>query len=391
MLALMWRSIPVWDKLLAAAALLMVPVAGDFMVRYGVLPEYLAYVGIHVGLVVTMLLRTRFVVPSFVGTYALMGGLAFLYGVSRVNLGVTPMLIAAPAALWAVTRWAASQWWGIVGLMLGIAGSFVSPIRTPVPMLGIAAHVVALIGCYVWASLLRNRQARHEAEAEARERVWRAHAETVVKSERNEIAREVHDLVAHSLAVVKVQAATALSLGSDTQARTALQSIHDSSDAALAEVRRLVAAMRDDGRTWPDNDLLKVGELVENARAAGVRLCVDVPPVDVLREWQSAWDAQTRLTVVRTVQEGLTNVIKHGGSRPSATLDLRVEERCCRIRITNSVPAQEPGERGFGLVGLAERIALAGGTLRTRHQPTDPADDRTAGVFVVEAAIPVRP
>lgn len=377
----MWSRIPIVDKVLALLALVMVLVAGDFVVRYGPLPEYLIYVAIHLGFALVLMTRRVWVIPSFVVSYTLLGLLAVLLQVSRVNLGVSPMVVAAPLSLLAITRWGPNRWWGMAALMIGVAGSFFSPIlEFGVPGIGVAAHVLVLIACYLWATQQRTLTERHDEELKDQERAHRTREAQAIATERTLISREVHDIVAHNLAVVRVQASTALALETPEQMRTAMVDIRDISSSALNEVRDLVGVLRDSPDGVPAGDLTTIPQVIEQARVAGAQVTAVLPDEGTLRQWQDAWPVRERSTVLRVLQEGLTNVIKHGGHRPVVVVEAHAVDGECHLMITNEA-AVTPGTPGFGLIGLRERVSLSQG--RFEAGPW-------GGGFRLDAWIPVR-
>lgn len=326
-----------------------------------------SFVLIHAGLTAALLVRSIRRRASFVATYVLLAAMAVLMQAAPVNLGVSPLILCAPLALYKVARHDPPVW-GAAGLVLGIAGSFVSPInhmptggnKALIPLL-----ILGMVGTYLWAS------GRRRTEVAYLDQQARAHAEHIRETsrrvaqaqvdERARIAREIHDIVAHSLAVVNVQASTALAIGTEDRMRESLSGVRDASGEALAELRSLVSVLRDDspGREV-SGDLLRLRGLVAEAAGAGVDLAADLPDDETLHAWEQGWSAPARLAVVRVVQEGLSNVIKHGGPKPRAILSLRGDGDEAVVEVHND--SRRQGESsGFGLVGLRERIELAGG------------------------------
>lgn len=343
---------------------------------------------LHVGLSVALLVRSTHRRASFVATYALLAGMAALMSGTSINFAVSPIILCAPLSLYKVARHDPTAW-GVSALLLGIAGAFVSPLnQVPGGASGglIALMILGMVGTYLWASGRRRTElahvdalarARAEHEREAGRRVAQAEAD-----ERARIAREIHDIVAHSLAVVNVQASTALAVGTEAHMRDSLAGVRDSSKSALGELRSLVSVLRDDGAgVEVSGDLHRLAALVEAARGAGVRLDADLPDEGKIATWQSRWPAPARLAVVRVVQEGLSNVIKHGGPSPDAMLRV-IEDGdsdSCRVEIRNDARTQGDSS-GFGLPGLRERATLAGGEF-------DAGPDGAG--FLVRARIPV--
>ncbi len=199
--------------------------------------------------------------------------------------------------------------------------------------------------------------------------------------ERLRIARELHDVVAHTLSVINVQAGVGLALLDDRpeQARTALDTIKSTSKEALGEVRQVLDALRSPGSAprAPAPGLDRVGELAEHAATAGLRVTVEtdgtarpLPP-------------NADLAAFRIVQEALTNVIRHSGAR-AARVRLEYRPRALSVRVDDDGPATG-GERhggGNGLVGMRERAAALGGEVT--------AGPRGDGGFRVVATLPLR-
>lgn len=351
---------------------------------------------IHAGLCAALIVRRVYRRSSFVATYALLAALAVVVALAPINLGVSPIILTAPLALYVVARHEPGIW-GVAGLLLGIAGTFVSPVNRLAggPGLLVPVMILGMVGTYLWASGRRRTELAY-ADRLARERAQheRELASRVVRAqldERVRIAREVHDVIAHSLAVVSVQANTGLAIGTPEQLRTSLTGVQEASRAALAELRALLDVLRDDRVVLDVNgDLLRLHDLATAALDAGVRLSVALPDDATLRGWQDAWPANVRLAVVRVVQESLSNVIKHGGPNPRATLRVGVEAGECVVRIVNERPPRSgspltlpdslPG--GVGLLGLRERVTLVGGQFRAGDGPTG---------FQVEARLPIGP
>lgn len=226
--------------------------------------------------------------------------------------------------------------------------------------------------------------------AEAAERGRHEQAVRAVTEERARIARELHDLVAHSMGVIVIQAQgaqRALETSPD-QAREALSSIETAGRLGLAEMRRLLGLLADDGpdaATVPQPTLHDIPELLARLRATGM-------PVDLCVEGAvRALPAGVELTGYRIVQEATTNALKHAG-RAQVDVRLRYEPDWFDIEVTDQGPADsrqpinghDSGSRG--LAGMRERVSLYGGTLET-----GPHDG--SGGFSVHARIPleVRP
>ncbi|WP_196466591.1 sensor histidine kinase [Planomonospora sp. ID91781] len=224
-----------------------------------------------------------------------------------------------------------------------------------------------------------------------------------VTRERVRIARELHDIVAHHISVMSVQAGLgSYVVDSDPRtAREALTTIADTGREAMEELRRLLSLLRVDGGGSGDNDggsgssssgdnsgdgekyasapgVGRLGPLAERLRAAGVP--VDMRITGEPRPLPPGLD----LCAYRIVQECLTNVLKHAGpARAEVTLAYGADELTVRVADDGRPPARPGASRGHGLVGMAERVKLYRGTIG--HGP------RPDGGFEVVAAFPLAP
>ncbi|MFF8669590.1 sensor histidine kinase [Streptomyces sp. NPDC015242] len=237
----------------------------------------------------------------------------------------------------------------------------------------VATWVVAVTAV---AELFRVRR-----EQWARERAQRAEAaRRRADEERLRIARELHDVLAHSISVINVQAGVGLAL-LDTdpeQARTALTTIKDKSKEALGEVRQVLDTLRAPGAAprAPAPGLDRLPELVEQAAGAGLTVRVVGEPPHL--------PPGTDLAAFRIVQEALTNVVRHSGSR-HARVHLAHDAEVLRLRVDDDGPptGAEAGGSGNGLVGMRERAAALGGTIEAGPRPD--------GGFRVRAVLPLSP
>jgi signal transduction histidine kinase len=230
---------------------------------------------------------------------------------------------------------------------------------------GIALAGAALaLGLYrgtrlAYVEQLRERAARLERERELR-------AEQAVSEERLRIARELHDVVAHNVSLMVIQAqALAATAGEDEAARRGAETIADLGRGAMSEMHRTLELMRDDtsanGRA-PQPTLADLGPLLDQARAAGVsaELSVsgDARPLE----------AGVELSAYRIVQEALTNVIKHAGPA-HAVVTVAYGDSDLELEIVDDGRGVAGDERtrspGHGLVGMRERVTLFGGSLET--------------------------
>jgi signal transduction histidine kinase len=237
-------------------------------------------------------------------------------------------------------------------------------------------------GAYLSGSTIRNRRlyfGELEARAVELERERDERAERAVADERLHIAQELHDVVAHSMGVIAVQAGVGAHVidQDPAEAKRSLEAIADTSRSTLTEIRRILGVLRNDGAAayQPAPGLVDLGRLVGDFEDAGLPVAVTVegtpdglpPGVD--------------LTAYRIVQEALTNVLKHAGPahacvaityRPGA-LALRITDDGRGVRGT-------PTEGGHGLLGMRERVGVYGGVIT--------AAPRVGGGFGVAVELP---
>ena len=253
-----------------------------------------------------------------------------------------------------------------------------SPKFDAIDVLGIITQFVA-----VWAIGVGLRSRRQATESRIREAEERAEAERQsaarsLAEERLRIAQELHDVVAHSMSVIAVQAGAGSHVLDERpdEARQALDAISATSRGALQELRRLLGVLRDrDGNRshLPAPGLGDIPRLVEEVKAAGVPVTLHVEGgTDCLRPG-------VELSAYRVVQEALTNVIKHAGSPShvdvsvahhsgSLTIEVFDDGRGIAPRPANGTPDGFDGA-GQGLVGMRERVELWGGELAVGPVP----------------------
>ncbi|MBC8994312.1 MULTISPECIES: sensor histidine kinase [Micromonospora] len=250
----------------------------------------------------------------------------------------------------------------------------------------VTALMFALIYAAAWAagSVVR-RHRRRVAQLERERRVARAEA---VALERRRIAAELHDVVSHSVTVMVLQAAGAARISASDPERTreALLHIQQAGQQAMAELRRLLAVMRaesgpvGDGEPGPQPRLDDIEVLLTSMRCAGLTVTMSVSGSP------RPLDPSIELAAYRTVQESLTNTLKHVGRRACATVHFGWQERVLLLRVDDDGSGREAGaaaglSTGNGLASLAERLERVGGRLV--------AGPRAEGGFRVSATLPV--
>jgi signal transduction histidine kinase len=260
--------------------------------------------------------------------------------------------------------------------LLGPFGWFGGPNATMWPELLAAGAVGAYVAARCqWLAAEEDRAARagQAQEEETRRRV---------DAERMRIARELHDVVAHSMAMINVQAtAASMQLAADpASAAESIQAIRRASKSGLRELRAILEVLRQvDGGSpaAPVPDLRAIAALVAATSAAGTPTTLEPagPPVQL--------PPPVALAAYRIVQESLTNVVRHAG-RVAATVRLRHDGGYLHVDVVNdggTAPAAFSDGSGAGLAGMRERAAALGGTLD--------AGPRPGGGFAVRARLPV--
>jgi signal transduction histidine kinase len=235
--------------------------------------------------------------------------------------------------------------------------------------------LLALTVAWLAGDNLRVRQQRWvalEARAQRLEAEREERARQAVAAERLRIARELHDVVAHSMSVIAVQAGVANHVidSRPEQARAALATVETHSRAALVEMRRLLGVLRQENEPAtlaPAPGLADVPQLADHFREAG--LAVDVEVTGVRTEVPEGVD----LSAFRIVQEGLTNVLRHGG--PHAALRIAYTPVDVQLTIADdgpdgrAAPRSKGDQPGHGLIGMRERVAIFGGSFSARPRP----------------------
>ena len=272
----------------------------------------------------------------------------------------------------------------LIGLALLVGVAAFVELNAPEGKIGdfiwdaITFSVAWVIGFAVGEKFREVDEARERAELAESEREERARR--AVADERARIARELHDVVGHSVSVMTVQAsAVRVRLDDDQdQVRNALEVVERTGREALAEMRRMVGVLRhpDDAPALaPQPSLEQIQSLVERAREAGlpVELRIEGVPVEL--------PAGVDLTAYRLVQEGLTNTIKHARAQQAEVL---VRYAAGEVEVTVSDDGRGGGDGdsgGHGLVGIRERVSVYGGRLEAGVRPE--------GGFRLRATLPV--
>ncbi|MEV5408665.1 sensor histidine kinase [Thermopolyspora sp. NPDC052614] len=279
---------------------------------------------------------------------------------------------------------------GVLGVAL--TALFLHGMAISVPVTSNAEYAIGIVMAAIagGAGLAVRRYQQFANAADERSELLAARSELLareaVAEERTRLARELHDIVAHSVSVMVMQAGgVRLMLRPDqVKERETLAVIEETGRGAVEELRRMLGLLRGpevDGLT-PQPGLARLDDLVEQVRGAGLTVKVDIEgdPAPL--------PAGLDLSAYRIIQEALTNTLKHAGST-DATIKISYRPTELRLTITDAGPRgpaplglpARPG--GHGLIGMRERAALFKGTLTTGPRP--------GGGYTVQAALPLTP
>ncbi|MFF8603264.1 sensor histidine kinase [Streptomyces sp. NPDC015232] len=332
--------------------------------------------------------------------------LAVALGLAQLALGLVPFMadFAMLVIIYTVAAHDGPRWASRLALVGGLSAATLSQLRWPLEdgVGSSAAKVfftvimtVPFALAWVLGDSLRTRRAyfaQLEERASRLEKEREAQAKVAVAAERARIARELHDVVAHNVSVMVVQADGAAYVmdSSPETAKQALETISSTGRQALAEMRRLLGILRtgehqEAGEYVPQPDVRQIEDLVEQVRGAG--LAVDFKVEGTPRPLPSG----VELTAYRIVQEALTNSRKHGGPDVGASVRLVYFDDGLGLLVEDDgrgAPQEmyEDGGadgRGHGLIGMRERVGMVGGTLD--------AGPRPGGGFRISALLPLKP
>ena len=322
-----------------------------------------------------LLLRGRFPLGAPVAVFAVLAAEALVPGDAVTTSSVNTIALLGAFALAGAHR---DVRFAVAGAAAGFA-SLVAIIWVESPNIrGVFPVLVVVAATWALGRLVAERT-RRAADLEQRAgRLARAH-EAAVADERARIARELHDVIAHSVSVMTVQAGAArLLLDEDPErARGPLLAVEETGRQALAEMRRMLGILRGDDEAAtlaPQPGIAEIDALVEQVRAAGL-------PVDLVVEGApQTLPPGVDLAAYRVVQEALTNALKHAGAA-RAEVRVRYGSVTVELAVTNDGHAATNGRAGHGLVGMRERVALYGGRLE--------AGPRAGGGYAVRATLPI--
>lgn len=277
----------------------------------------------------------------------------------------------------------------VMALAVGLVLTSLSAVGVPGPFVANLVWDDAVVALMPWfvgrmVSERQDRARRARERAEQLDAEHEGHTRVAALAERARLAREIHDVVAHSVSVMVIQAGGARSVmdGEPLRAQEALLSVERAGREALAEMRRLLGVLGDGERMRelaPQPGIDDLGELIARTRAAGLPASMSVvgQPVDV--------PPGLSLCAYRVVQEALTNTLRHAGVARAEVL-VRWGEDVLELEVADDGPglpteAVGMGGGGHGIIGMRERAALHGGQVESGPAP--------GGGFSVRALIPL--
>nr|WP_202482159.1 sensor histidine kinase [Streptomyces sp. SID5594] len=358
--------------------------------------EEILAVPVALGLSTVVALRRR--LPEKMLLLAIAVGVLQLVGDVRPNIGNFAMLVITFTVATIGERWASR-----LALVCSLSAASLSQVRWeaepggswPQQIFVTVIMTVPFVLAWVMGDSLRTRRAyfsQLEERAARLEREREAQSKVAVAAERARIARELHDVVAHNVSVMVVQADGAAYVmdAAPDQARQALETISSTGRQALAEMRRLLGVLRtgdapESGEYVPQPDVEQIEDLVDQVRRTG--LAVDFKVEGTARPLPSG----VELTAYRIVQEALTNTRKHGGPDAGASVRLVYFDDGLGLLVEDDGrgAAHELYEdggadgAGHGMIGMRERVGMVGGTLD--------AGPRPGGGFRISALLPLKP
>ena len=351
----------------------------------------LLLVPVLLGLAVPVVFRRANPIGSY-ATAVVAGGIQVALGLRPVPTDLAILILLYTLAAYCSRRVSV---WGLavclVGSAIGVARWWSAMPAQAVPG-RLAAEAVLFAGpallAWVLGDSMRYRRAYYaslEDRAARLERERDAQARVAAVAERARIARELHDVIAHNVSVMVVQAdGASYALATDPgRAKEALAAISATGRQALAEMRRMLGVLRREEEGPPElrapqPGIGELGELLDQARMAGLPVSFTVEGVP------QPLPGGVALAAYRIVQESLTNTRKHAGPVASASVVLRYSDAALVLAISDDGRgAAAPDGAGHGLTGMRERVAMYGGSVA--------AGPRPGGGFEVVATLPLIP
>ncbi|WP_067813858.1 sensor histidine kinase [Nocardia inohanensis] len=359
-----------------------------------------AYFVFTLGLLAPLAFRRRW--PEIVAG-AVAGVAVAQWVMVRDTTGALPADVAVPVVVYTLAE-RGDRVWSRIGLAAGLIGAGLGGWSWPQLPMPVLAHVIVggflagtVLAAWLGGAWQRARRGELVALAERAallESTREQRTRLAVLSERTRIARDIHDILAHSLAVIVAQAdgGRYAAPNDPEQAVAALRAIGDQGRRALTETRRAIGVLREDAGTDPDTaagmGIPDIERLVADVRAAGAAVELNV----ALRA--ASLDPGVGLVAYRIVQEGLTNAVKHAGTGVRVEVSIRHVAEWLHVEVRDDGPAVDArfdarqGDSaarrgGYGLIGMRERVEVYGGELALRRRADRPG-------HLLAARIPMR-
>ena len=309
---------------------------------------------------------------------------------------VQTLLASSPQALWLIITWivlfysagsALPRGRALVALAIGLIGAAIDEVGAVDRSVQGFVFGLALVAVpWLAGRAVQRREGRAEAlelRSALLERDREEATRAAVSEERARIARDLHDMVAHavSVMVLNAEAADAVLDSEPARTRDQLVSIQRTGRQALGEMTRLLGMLREGERLelTPQPRAAELGTLVEEVRAAGLPVSLEIGGE------QRALEPGVDLAIYRIVQEALTNTLKHGGRAASATVVVHFGTAAVTVDVRDDGDgATVFNGGGHGLIGMRERVALYGGSVEAEPRAT-------GGGFSVRAVLPLEP
>jgi signal transduction histidine kinase len=333
------------------------------------LPLHLA---LALGMCVPLVWRRRW--PRAV--FAIVALIAFVQWVARIDVSVNDFTVLI--AMYTVVAERAFRWALAAGLVaeLGLALSSYQGVEAGASpgdawhnLLAQSIFVLAIWLCGLYVNTRRKYTLTLEERAKRLERERDAQAEVAAAAERARIAREMHDVIAHSISVMVIQAdGASFTVETDAaRAKRAMQAIGTTGRQALMEMRRMLGVLRegdDQAVLAPQPGVGQLSELIGQIRGTGLPVELAVSGAEV------PLPGGMELAVYRIVQEALTNVMKHAGPSASARVELHYGDQAIEVRVRDDGRGATFSDgRGHGLLSMRERVAVYGGHVSAEPVP----------------------
>lgn len=282
-------------------------------------------------------------------------------------------IVALVISLYSLGRYASNDKWSYIGVGAAIALVGIEEFYNTAPTT--ASGVALLMTFVVWYVGTRIRlRGEHlrllQERAAYLEKEQATEAERAVAQERTRIARELHDIVAHQVSLMTVQAGAAKTVAAEDPlaAIQAMASVENAGRQALDELRHLLGVLRpgkDANELGPQPGLADIPGLVDELRKAGLEVLLNMDTV------RTNLPARLDLAIYRIVQEALTNVLKHAGPQVKSEVSISIDSLSVEIEVRDDGRGAKhlPGS-GHGITGMRERAQLLGGSLEARSLPS---------------------